>query len=241
MKKYIDKIKEFWNFLENNKILITSSVYWLWIAFQLIMLMSYSGFQWFFYVSLKFSIIIFIILLFLFLLSIPSFVIFLIWLLWIFMFWLWSWWIIWKIVVITYFISLFLSKFILKKFFPKKLRLIQKKIKNSKFDKFTIHYWVLIFIVIFISFWYSVFWKKIVVLNTQDNKAIMWELKFYNQEYYFLDVCNNKIILPAGEVKSVNMLWDRFYFSQKENKWKLDKITNDYKKYCTIKNIKIIK
>lgn len=241
MKQYIDKIKEFWKFIEENKILITSSIYWLWVAFQLIMLMSYSGFQWFFYVSLKFSIIIFIILMFLFLISIPSFVLFIIWILWIVMFWAWWWWIIWKILVILYFSILFFSKSILKSYFPKKFKDIQKKIKSSKIDKFSIHYFMLIFILIFISFSYSVFWKKIVILNTQDNKVIMWELKFYNQEYYFLDVCKNKIILPASEIKSVNMLWDLFYFSQKENKEKLSKINSDYNNYCNVKNIQLTK
>lgn len=241
MKQYIDKIKEFWEFIEKNKILITSSVYWLWVAFQLVMLMSYSGFQWFFYVSLKFSIIIFIILLFLFLLSIPSFILFAFWMLLVFVLWAWWWWIIWKIIVVLYFTSPFLSRYILKKYFPEKFKKIQKKLKESKFDKFSSRYLILVFILIFISFSYSVFWKKIVILNTQDNKVIMWELKFYNQEYYFLDVCKNKIILPASEIKSVNMLWDLFYFSQKENKDILNKINTDYNNYCNVKNIKITK
>ncbi len=241
MKQYIDKIKEFWEFIEKNKILITSSVYWLWVAFQLIMLMSYSGFQWFFYVSLKFSIILFIIFLFLFILSVPSLFFFIFWL---FLFWIvlfWWLWIIWKIFIFIYFFSLFFWKPILRKFFPKKYENFRNKLKKSEFDRFTLKIISLVFILIFISFSYSVFWKKIVILNTQDNKVIMWELKFYNQEYYFLDVCKNKIILPANEIKSVNMLWDLFYFSQKENKDILNKINTDYSNYCNVKNIQITK
>jgi len=229
LKKMLKKIKLFWEFLEKNKILITSSIYWLWIWFQLIMLMLYSGFQWFFYISLKFSIIIFVILLFLFLISIPSFIIFWLGLFLIFMTWIWSWWILWKILVIIYFLSPFLLRFLWNKYFTKKIKKIDKYIKN---EKFSLKFWILIFILIFISFSYSVFWKKIVILHLDNNKTLMWELKFYNQEYYFLEVCNNKIIFPSKEVKSINLLWDRFYFSQKENQKKLDKLNKDYNNYC---------
>lgn len=227
----IKKIKKFFKTIEENKFIATALVYSLWIGFQIIMLLFYAGFQGLFYVSLKFSLIIFVLLFFILLISFPTFFLFMIWVFFIWIINFWNFWIFGKILIWFYFFFLFFWRFILKKWFPKKFKSIQKSLKKSKFDSFSWHYLILMFIMVILSMWYAVFWKKVVQIQTQKNQVIMWELNFYNQEYYFLDVCWNKFILPSTEVASVKLLWDQWYFSQ--NKGKLSELNTTYNNYCT--------
>ena len=224
-------------YLKENKILITISAYWSWMLFQIIMLVMYSGFQWFYYVSLNFSIILFIVFLFLFIFSIPLFIIFLI--LFLIIFFIHN-----LALLLTTFVIIILIPYLVLYFFKKKFwdKTITNKFKRKEFiyslDKFLVAYIILMFTIMFFWFLYAVFWKKIVLLNTENNISIMWELKLYNQEYYFLDVCETKLVLPAREVKSIQLLWDTFHFSQRDNQTDLEKINQEYKEFCESFNLK---
>ncbi|MDD3794069.1 MAG: hypothetical protein PHI37_04605 [Candidatus Gracilibacteria bacterium] len=232
MKQYIDKIKEFGEFIEKNKILITSSVYGLGVAFQLIMLMSYSGFQGFFYVSLKFSIILFIIFLFLFILSVPSLFFFIFGLFLYGIVHFWGLGIIGKIFIFIYFFILFFGKPILRKFFPKKYENFRNKLNKSEFDKFTLKIISLVFILIFSVFGFNVFASKYVDIKLKDGTNIIGELYFYNQEYYFLNFCGDKVIIPSLEVIGVKLIGDEYSYLQKSNHDKLEKLNKDAVNFC---------
>jgi len=237
IKKYFEDLNKNYEFIFKHKVLIWYLSYWIWVSFQLIILFYILWFSWLSYLSISYSIILFIILVFLFLISIPSLLLFILWFFLLSAYHIWDLWIIWKIILWLYLILIISLPFITNKCFPKQIEKLKKKYKN-KVVNFYIKWTLILFILIFVSFVYWTFTFKLAYINTtinnSENWKIFWKYLFYNKDYYFLDICWKKIVIPWTQVKSIEIKTTRFEMNSMKVEDK-NKLNKEYSDYC-IKN-----
>lgn len=231
MKKIInetlEKIKLFVSFVKDNKE-IWVLAYLVWITLQIIILLSILWFAWLGYLSITFSLVLFIIVLSLFFLSIPTFILILITFALIFVFNLWSFGRSWKIILIVLFITLFSIKYfnlfenIRKKFYKKYW---------DKIDRFYIKYFIFIFWLIFLFMIIATFSFKVATIKYWNNKKVYWKYLFYNQDYYFLDICWKKLVIPSNKVESIEIKTESYKFPSMKKEEKAT-LNQEYDNYC---------
>lgn len=220
------KIKDYYDFLKNNKEL-SLVPYLIWLAIQITVLLSILWFVWLSYLSITFSLIIFIIISFLFLLSIPTFILFCIFLAITSFFDLWNVWIFWKVWVIIYIVLLFLSPLLYKLNFIKNL---EKKHLN-KIKNFYVKSGTFLFFIIFIALIYFTFSFKVANIKTSNNEEFFWKYLFYNQDYYFLDICWKKIVISSDKVESLEIRTESYKIKSMKIEEK-NNLNTEYNKFC---------
>jgi len=204
--------------IKDNKQLVIMITYWLWLFLQCLFLLISFWIEWLNYISIKFSLVLLFIIGFLGILWLPLIIIILI--IYILFIFFWLWWL---------FVILIWLSFIFRKTIGNKLD--QKKL--DKFNNFLNKSYFIYVVFIVIMFWiifisqYSI--TKPVEIITKHWK-ILWDLNFYNQDYYFLDNCNQKIVIPENEVVWVNYLCPVLSCKQED----LDKIKKFKEFKCKI-------
>lgn len=224
MNKVIKEKEEKTNlitFLKNNKEILLFSAYFIWLFVQILMLLYVLWFAWLSYLSISFSLVLFVIFSFLFLISIPLFFIFIIFSLIFSIIYLWLiWW-----------ISLFVCIIILvifKKY--NKAKNFINKIK-PKIDKFYFIYTWITFLMLFWILLYFTFWFKVVTLKLDNNEKVFWKFLFYNQDYYFIEICWERIVYPSSEVKST-IIETESYKVRTMKKEQIDWLNKKYNDFC---------
>lgn len=211
-KKYY---KTSFDFLKTNKELVIILTYGLWILIQSTYLFFWFWIEWLNYISLKFSIILLAILFFLGFLWLPLMFLFITSILLLF-FWL-----------LPFILVLFIIPLIIWKIFHK---FFQSQ-KFKEFDKFMKFMYVANFILILITLWYSLVSKysieKPIELFTEKNWKIIGNLIFYNQDYYFINNCSEKIVIPSSQVTWVHFLCPIIWCTQ-EKAIKISQLKSDY-------------
>lgn len=225
----LEKIKSFVAFIKENKE-IWVLAYLVWIALQIIILLIILWFAGLSYLSITFSLVLFIIVLSLFFLSIPTFILFLVAMLLIFVFWLLSWGIIWTIILLVLVTILFSIK---------KFKLLGKQRKKfyekywEKIDRFYFKYFIFIFWLIFFFMISATFSFKVATIKYWDNKEVYWKYLFYNQDYYFLDICWKKLVIPSDKVESIEIKTESYKFSWMKIE-EINKLNQEYDNFCKL-------
>lgn len=227
LQDYFDKTSEYLHFFVKNKELVFIP-YFIWVTIQIIILLSILGFSGLSYLSITFSLIIFIIVSFLFILSIPTFILFILFIFILSFVDLWNSWIIWKIFVILYILLLLVSPFIASKI--KFIKTIKDKYKD-KVERFYIKSWIIFFVFLFFALIFMVFSFKVATINYWNNQKVYWKYLFYNQDYYFLDICWKKLIIPSNKVESIEIKTESYKFSSMKLE-EINKLNQEYDNYC---------
>ncbi len=223
----LNKVKSFFEFINENRGLAFIP-YFIWVIIQIIILLLILWFSWLSYLSITFSLIIFIIVSFLLILSIPTFFL-VIFFIFILMFVdLWSNWVVWKIFVIFYVVLLLISPFL-----GSKIKIIQqmKEKYKDKVERFYLKSWLILFLTLFFTLIFMFFSFKVAVIKYENNQAVYWKYLFYNQDYYFLDICWKKLIVPANKVESIEIKTESYKFSSMKEDEKIS-INQEYKNFC---------
>ena len=211
-------------FLKKNKEVVIILTYWLWLLLQSAFLFFSFGIEWLNYLSFKFSLILLAILLFLGFIWLPLIFLFIVFsFLYIFL------------GLLPLLISLALIWALIWKYFHD----FFDKEKFNNFDKKMNWIYVFSTFMIFILLWssfisqYSV--SKPIELLTEHNWKVIWDLIFYNQDYYFINNCDEKIIIPNSEITGVHYLCPIIWCSESKKIWIKKLKTN----YCNILKRKI--
>lgn len=209
------------SFLKNNKEILLIIAYFIWLFVQISILLYVLWFAWLSYLSISFSLVLFVIFSFLLIISIPIFIFFLIFLLIISIVYLWLiWWILLFIFTICF---LILKKYYITKNFIDKIK--------PKIDKFYYIYFWLNFLILFWVLLYFTFWFKVVTLKLDNNEKVFWKFLFYNQDYYFIEICWERIVYPSSEVKST-IIETESYKVRTMKKEQIDWLNKKYNDFC---------
>lgn len=208
----------FFIYFKDHKEFVIIITYSLWLLLQLFFLYVSFWIEWLSFISIKFSLILLVILFFLSFLSFPVLLLFFLFTALIMFFWL-----LWVAVALW---TLF---FIFSRFFPK------ISVNKKVFDKIEDKMWFLYIVstvLIIIVFWFSFIsqfsTQKPIELFTEKQGKVMGELLFYNQDYYFINSCNEKIIIPSNQVISTHFLC----LIKECSKERTVFINQSYKNYC---------
>ncbi len=88
--------------------------------------------------------------------------------------------------------------------------------------------------IILIFFWisfisqYSI--SKPIELLTEKNWKIIWDLIFYNQDFYFINNCKEKIVIPNNQITWIHFLCPVIWCNETRKK----EIKNLQESYCNI-------
>lgn len=207
----------FFIYFNNHKEFVIIITYSLWLLLQLFFLYVSFGIEWITFISIKFSLVLLVILFFLSFISIPILFIFFLFL-WIVIFF----WVIWIAIILIFII------FFIDKIFPKKFKNQNTYIENNPWKVY-----IGSIIIIIIMFWLIYIWQfsiqKPIELLTEKQWKIMGELLFYNQDYYFINSCNEKVIIPSNQVISTHFLCLLKDCSKERQSF----INQNYKNYCS--------
>ncbi len=223
----LDKVKTFVTFVKKNKE-IWVLAYLIWITTQVIILLLILWFTWLNYISITFSLVLFIIILSLFFLSITSFIILFIWVFFLLIAIFFNVWILGKAIFILLLGFLFLIKYL--DLFEDKRKEFSKKYWE-KIDRFYVKYFIFLFLLLFLFMIIATFSFKVAIIKYGDNKEVYWKYLFYNQDYYFLDICWKKLIIPANKVESIEIKTESYKFSSMKADEK-NSLNEDYNKFC---------
>lgn len=215
--RFIQKYYESsFKFVKDNKEIVVIISYWLWLLLQSAFLFFSFWIEWLNFLSFKFSLIILAILLFLGLLWLPIVFLFII------LMFLYT---IWLFFPFLLFIALLLG--VLWKKFPN----FFNKEKFNKIDEIIkllyFFYTFIILIFFWISFIYQFSVSKPIELLTEKNWKIMWDLIFYNQDFYFINNCNEKIVIPNNQITWIHFLCPMIWCSSIKKK-QIEVIKNNY-------------
>lgn len=203
IKIFFDISKDIFNrliaYYKNNKSEVVIITYLIWLLIQILWIIFLFWFEGLSYVSIKFSLIIFTIIWFLTLISFPLVIFFII---------------VISIVIIPYFwffyLIIYFLLFILRKFFPTYFEKVRsyliKKFDKEKVNKLFLFYILFLTLPIVILLIWNYLSIKPVSFIVKDEWKLMWKLLFYNQDYYFFDICWEKVVYKSEQVNSIKYL-----------------------------------
>lgn len=231
MKEILDYIK-WYKYLSPDMILrISYLAYGIGFAFQVLCLSYFLWWNALNYLSLEYSIILFIILLVSFWAAIWSLVIVPLWLVVMLINWIYSLDTLLQVCIIFWIIISWIIGYFIYRSHGDKL---MEKYKSKIYE--TLNFITKgIIILFFISLTYWALSSKTVELQTsleyKDGK-ILWKQLFYNNDYYFMYVCGETLIIPSHEVKKVSIKADKFQETQM-NWSEKQKLESERRAYCS--------
>jgi hypothetical protein len=219
--KMSEKIDIVINFLKNHWWILSFIAYFVWISIQVFFLIKDFWFVWLSYISIPFSLVISLIIIFLFILAIPIFLTLILY----FFVVLNVKWIIISLVIWSLLWVLFAY---LTKNDKEWQRDFEEKM-NKAINLFYRYSWI-IFTTIIIALISIAFSFKVAKISYWD-KEVYWKYLFYNQDYYFMDICWEKLIISSNQVNDIKVQTESYKLISMTNKEK-EKINAEYNAFC---------
>lgn len=77
----------------------------------------------------------------------------------------------------------------------------------------------------------ATFTFKVATIKYWEDKEVYWKYLFYNQDYYFLDICWKKLVIPSDKVESIEIKTESYKISSM--KWsEINQLNQEYDNFC---------
>lgn len=235
IKIYVEYFKNGYELAKANISTISYVAYGIGLIIQIVILSLIAGLYGMSYISFQFSLVLFVMIAFLLILSIPTAILFIIFLFFTSFLQVWNGGLFWKILTAIYVILLACIPLI-KAWIKEKKPGIFERIRSSKISNtievYYLRWGVLVFIAIISMFLYFTFFPQIAKVNTSNYWNILGKYLFYNQNYYFLEVCWERLILPSSEVNGISIALTRSEINDPTKQEKMAELNKKYLDFC---------